>query len=71
MGGATYFTDLGIDWEGVFSNVISGQMTNVFSRKDKALTCYKFSMFKKPIGKKPFFNDSQANYQDAPLEQPS
>ena len=70
LGGATHFTKDQSLWEKIFSTVVNGKLTNVYSRNDQILNLYYACQFKNPIGRHQIMHKSKSNcskYKDEEL----
>lgn len=53
-----------VDWPSIFSNVVSGRVSNVYSEKDLTLILYNFSQQKSAIGRRKVFEDDENNIEN-------
>jgi hypothetical protein len=68
LAGATHFTKDHDLWRLIFSRVVNGKISNVFSKGDSILKLYKFAKKKKPIGRSPIFVEDPMNTKSTKYE---
>jgi len=60
LGGATHFTKTPAKWKQILSNVVNGQVKNVYSKADRILQLFSVSELQlNPIGRNPILFGSE------------